>query len=126
MFHIFALILLVLAVASGVALLLISFGFSIKGSSGPFWLIYITGFLGCIGLTGKISSEKVQRWTIQFSSGFQLLLGIIAAVLIFLDKLMIVNSSDAMILWIMFLFGITIGIWGLSKMSNRGSIREKD
>ena len=117
MFHIFALILFVLAMASGVALLLISFGFVIKGSSSPFWLIYIIGFLGCIGLIGKISTENVQRRYIQYSSGVQLLLGIVAAVFIFLDKLMIVTSSDAMILWVLFLLGITVGIWGLSRAS---------
>ena len=124
MFHIFALILLTLARASGVALLLISFGFAIKGSSGPFWLIYIVGFLGGIGLIGKISTAAIQRRTILLSSGFQLLLGIMAAVLIFLDKLMIVTSSDAMILWIMFLFGVTVGIWGLSRMSGSGQIND--
>ena len=124
MFHLFALILFLLAAASGAALLLISFGFAVKGSSGPFWLIYIIGFLGGLGLTGKISTIDVQRRYIQFSSGFQLLMGIVAAVFIFLDKLMIMPSSDAMILWILFLFGITIGIWGLSRMSHNSMSQE--
>lgn len=117
MFHIFALILLILAIASGIALLMISLGFAIKGSSAPFWLIYIVGFLGAIGLVGRISSEATQRRTILFSSGVQLLLGIVAAVLIFLDKLTVMNIADAMILWILFIFGVTVGIWGLSRMS---------
>jgi len=121
MFHIFALILFVLAMASGVTLLMISFGFAIKGSSVPFWLIYIVGFLGCIALIGKISTVEVQRRYIRFSSGIQLLLGIVSVVFIFLDKLMIVASTDIMILWVLFLFGITVGIWGLSRTSNKTS-----
>ena len=121
MFLILALILLVLAMASGAALIMISFGLVIKGSSGPFWLIYIAGFLGSIGLIGKVSTEALQRRIMIVSSGFQILLGIIAAVLIFLDKLLIVSISDAMILWILFLFGITVGIWGLSRMSGNDS-----
>jgi len=124
MFHIFALVLLTLAIASGVVLLSISLGFEIKGSSGPFWLIYVVGFLSAIGLVGKISSTVMQRRTILFSSGFQLLLGIVAAIFIFLDKLMIVTSSDAMILWILFLFGVTVGIWGLSRMSRSEQIND--
>ncbi|MCU7939971.1 MAG: hypothetical protein KZQ64_10205 [gamma proteobacterium symbiont of Bathyaustriella thionipta] len=117
MFYFFALFLLLLSMASGVSLLLISFGLVIKGSSVPFWLIYIIGFLGCIGLMGKISTLETQRRIIQFASGFQILLGIIAAISIFLDKLIIVASSDVMILWVLFLLGITIGLWGLSRVS---------
>lgn len=116
-FYFFALFLLLLSMASGISLLLISFGLVIKGSSVPFWLIYVIGFLGCIGLMGKISTLETQRRIIQFASGFQVLLGIIAAISIFLDKLMIVISSDAMILWVLFLLGITIGLWGLSRVS---------
>lgn len=115
MFYLFALFLLLLAMASGISLLLISFGLVINGSSIPFWLIYIIGFLGCIGLMGRISSSKTQCRTVQFASGFQILLGIIAAVFIFLDKLIIVTSAEPMILWVLFPFGITIGIWGLSR-----------
>lgn len=126
MFHIYALVLLILAIASGVVLLLISLGFAIKGSSGPFWLIYIVGFLGGIGLIGKISSVTMQHRTLQFSSGFQLLLGIVAAVFIFMDKLMIVPSSDAMILWILFVFGVTVGIWGLSRTSGSNPIKNSN
>ena len=116
-FYFFALFLLLLSMASGVSLLLISFGLVIKGSSVPFWLIYVIGFLGCIGLMGKSSTIETQKRIIQFASGFQVLLGIIAAISIFLDKLMIVTSSDAMILWVLFLLGITIGLWGLSRVS---------
>lgn len=126
MFHIFALVLLILAIASGLILLSISLGFTIKGSSGPFWLIYIVGFLGAIGLIGRISSENLQRRVIQFSSGFQLLLGIVAAMFIFLDKLMIVTSTDAMILWVMFVFGVTVGIWGLSRMSRSDQFNQSN
>ncbi|NOQ78246.1 MAG: hypothetical protein GQ546_02475 [Gammaproteobacteria bacterium] len=117
MFYFFALFLLLLSMASGVSLLLISFGLVIKGSSAPFWLIYVIGFLGCIGLMSKSSTIETQKRIIQFASGFQVLLGIIAAISIFLDKLMIVTSSDAMILWVLFLLGITIGLWGLSRVS---------
>ncbi|MCU7801066.1 MAG: hypothetical protein KZQ70_13240 [gamma proteobacterium symbiont of Lucinoma myriamae] len=117
MFYFFALFLLLLSMASSVSLLLISFGLVIKGSSIPFWLIYVIGFLGCIGLMGKISTIEIQKRIIQFASGFQVLLGIIAAISIFLDKLMIVTSSDAMILWVLFLLGVTIGLWGLSRVS---------
>ncbi len=117
MFYFLALFLLLLAVASGISLLLISFGLVISGSSIPFWLIYIIGFLACFGLMGKVSTVDNQRRTIQFASGFQILLAIIAAVSIFLDKLMIVSSAEPMILWVLFLFGITIGIWGLSRAS---------
>ncbi len=119
MFYLFALFLMLLAMASGVSLLLISFGLVINGSSVPFWLIYVIGFLGCIGLMGRISSTDVQRRTIQFASGFQLLLGIIAAISIFLDKLMIFSSTEPIILWVLFLFGTTIGIWGLSRASDK-------
>jgi len=115
MFYLFALFLLLLAMASGISLLFISFGMMISGSSVPFWLIYIIGFLACIGLMGRISTPALQQRTIQFASGFQLLLGIIAAISIFLDKLMIVKSAEPMILWVLFLFGTTIGIWGLSR-----------
>ncbi len=115
MFYLFALFLLLLAMASGVSLLLISFGLVISGSSIPFWLIYVIGFLACIGLMSRISSINVQRYTIQFASGFQILLGIVSAVAIFLDKLMIISSVEPMILWVLFLFGTTIGIWGLSR-----------
>ena len=118
MFYLFALFLLLLAMASGISLLLISFGLVINGSSVPFWLIYIIGFLACIGLIGKISTPDIQRRIIQFASGFQILLAIISAVSIFLDKLMIVNSAEPMILWVLFLFGTTVGIWGLSRVSN--------
>jgi len=117
MFYFFALFLLFLSMASGISLLLISFGLVIKGSSIPFWLIYVIGFLGCIGLMGKSSGIEAQKRIIQFSSGFQILLGIVAAISILLDKLMIVSSSDAMILWVLFLLGITIGLWGLSRIS---------
>ena len=117
MFLIFALILLLLAMASGLALLMLSFGMVIKGSSVPFWLIYIAGFLGSIGLSGKVSTDHWQHRLILFSSGFQIMLAILSAILIFLDKLMIVSSSDAMILWVLFLLGITVGIWGLSRSS---------
>lgn len=118
MFYLFALFLLLLAMASGISLLLISFGLVISGSSVPFWLIYIIGFLACIGLIGKISTPDIQRRIIQFASGFQILLAIISAVSIFLDKLMIVNSAEPMILWVLFLFGTTVGIWGLSRVSS--------
>lgn len=118
MFYLFALFLLLLAMASGFSLLLISFGLVINGSSVPFWLIYIIGFLACIGLVGKISTLNIQRRIIQFASGFQILLGIIAAIAIFLDKLMIVSSAEPMILWVLFPFGTTIGIWGLSRASS--------
>ena len=118
MFYLFALFLLLLAMASGISLLLISFGLGINGSSVPFWLIYIVGFLSCIGLMGKISTLELQRRTIQFASGFQILLGIIAAISIFLDKLMIVSSAEPMILWVLFPFGTTIGMWGLSRMAS--------
>ncbi len=118
MFYLFALFLLLLAMASGISLLLISFGLVINGSSVPFWLIYIIGFLACIGLIGKISTPDIQRRIIQFASGFQILLAIISAVSIFLDKLMIVNSAEPMILWVLFLFGTTVGIWGLSRVSS--------
>lgn len=118
MFYLFALFLLLLAMASGISLLMISFGLVINGSSVPFWLIYIIGFLACIGLIGKISTPDIQRQIIQFASGFQILLAIISAVSIFLDKLMIVNSAEPMILWVLFLFGTTVGIWGLSRVSN--------
>lgn len=118
MFYLFALFLLLLAMASGISLLMISFGLVINGSSVPFWLIYIIGFLACIGLIGKISTPDIQRRIIQFASGFQILLAIISAVSIFLDKLMIVNSAEPMILWVLFLFGTTVGIWGLSRVSN--------
>lgn len=115
MFHILALILLILAMASGLALLMISFGLVIKGSSGPFWLIYIAGFLGSIGLVGKISTNIWQKRTMLLSAGFQIFLGILSAIFIFLDKLMIISSVDATILWVLFLLGITVGIWGLSR-----------
>ncbi|MCW8928866.1 MAG: hypothetical protein OQL19_01355 [Gammaproteobacteria bacterium] len=118
MFYLFALFLLLLAIASGISLLLISFGLIINGSSIPFWMIYFIGFLACFGLMDKISTIELQRRTIQFASGFQILLGIIAAVSIFMDKLMIMKSSEPMILWVLFLFGTTIGIWGLSRMSS--------
>ena len=118
MFYLFALFLLLLAMASGVVLLFISSGLAISGSSVPFWLIYIIGFLSCFGLMGKISTIHVQRRTIQFASGFQILLGIIAAISIFLDKLMIVNSAEPMILWVLFPFGTAIGIWGLSRINS--------
>lgn len=118
MFYLFALFLLLLAMASGISLLLISFGLVINGSSVPFWLIYIIGFLACIGLIGRISTPDIQRRIIQFASGFQILLAIISAVSIFLDKLMIVNSAEPMILWVLFLFGTTVGIWGLSRVSS--------
>lgn len=118
MFYLFALFLLLLAMASGIALLLISFGMDISGSSVPFWLIYIIGFVSCFGLMEKISTINLQRRTIQFASGFQILLGIIAAISIFLDKLMVVNSAEPMILWVLFPFGTTIGIWGLSRISS--------
>jgi len=118
MFYLFALFLLLLAMASGISLLLISFGLVISGSSVPFWLIYIIGFLACIGLIGRISTPDIQRRIIQFASGFQILLAIISAVSIFLDKLMIVNSAEPMILWVLFLFGTTVGIWGLSRVSS--------
>ncbi len=118
MFYLFALFLLLLAMASGLSLLLISFGLVINGSSVPFWLIYVIGFLACIGLIGKISTFDIQRRIIQFASGFQILLGIIAAIAIFLDKLMIVSSAEPMILWVLFPFGTTIGIWGLSRVSS--------
>ena len=118
MFYLFALFLLLLAMASGISLLMISFGLVINGSSVPFWLIYIIGFLACIGLIGKISTPDIQRRIIQFASGFQILLAIISAVSIFLDKLMIVNSAEPMILWVLFLFGTTVGIWGLSRVSS--------
>ena len=95
--------------------MLISFGLVINGSSVPFWLIYVIGFLGSIGLMGKISTFDTQRRIIQFASGFQILLGIIAAIAVFLDKLMIVRSAEPMILWVLFLFGTTVGIWGLSR-----------
>ncbi len=117
MFYFFALFLLFLSMASGISLLLISFGLVIKGSSIPFWLIYVIAFFGCIGLMGKSSTIETQKRIIQFASGFQILLGIIAAISIFLDKLMIISSSDAMILWVLFLLGITIGLWGLSRVS---------
>ncbi len=118
MFYLFALFLLLLAMASGIALLFISFGLVVSGSSMPFWLIYIIGFLSCFGLMGKISTIHLQRRTIQFASGFQILLGIIAAISIFLDKLMIVSSAEPMILWVLFPFGTTIGIWGLSRITS--------
>jgi hypothetical protein len=121
MFYFFALFLLLLSMASGISLLLISFGLVIKGSSVAFWLLYIIGFLGCIGLMSKISTINMQQRIIQFASGFQVLLGITAAIAIFLDKLMIIESSDAMILWILFFFGISIGLWGLSRVSQMRS-----
>ncbi len=117
MFYLFALFLLLLAMASGIALLMISFGLVINGSSVPFWLIYTVGFLACIGLMGKIATPELQRRTILFASGFQLLLGIIAAISIFMDKLMILVSIEPVILWVLFLFGTLVGLWGLSRVS---------
>jgi hypothetical protein len=118
MFHIFTIILLFLALASGVALVAISFGYEIKGSSAPFWLLYTAGFLGSIGLSGKIAGASLQRSVIMIASAFQIVLGIIAAILIFLDKLKIINIFDTLILWILFLFGLTVGIWGISRISD--------
>ncbi len=124
MFHFFALFLLLLSMASGISLLFISFGLVIKGSSVAFWLLYMIGFLGSIGLMSKISTFKRQQWMIQFASGFQVLLGLVAAIAIFLDKFMIVESNDSMILWVLFMFGVSIGLWGLSRVSQIHSSKE--
>lgn len=115
MFYLFALFFLLLAMASGISLLFISFGLVISGSTVPFWLIYIIGFLACIGLMNNISTPELQRRTIKIASAFQIFLGLIAAISIFLDKLLVVKSTEPMILWGLFLFGVMVGIWGLSR-----------
>jgi len=115
MLHLFALLLMFISLASGIVILTSAFGIQIKGSLGPFWLLYCAGFIGGIILIGRIADTDTQNRYINWSSVLQLLFGIIAAVLIFLDKLMILETNDPMVLWILFVIGVTTGIWGIAR-----------
>ena len=105
-------LLILLGILSGLLLLVSPFGMKVHGSIFTFWLLYILCYPGGFILYALGAPDSSATKIFSTASGILILIGIMAAFSIFINKLFPVTAESTLSLWLLFIFCTVTGTSG--------------
>ena len=105
-------LLILLGILSGLLLLVSPFGMKVHGSIFTFWLLYILCYPGGFIIYALGAPDSSATKIFSTASGILILIGIMAAFSIFINKLFPVTAESTLSLWLLFIFCTVTGTSG--------------
>ena len=105
-------LLILLGILSGLLLLAFPFGIKIQGSIFTFWLLYVLCYVGGFILYALSSPDNSAEKILRTSSDILIMIGLMSAVSIFLDKISVIKAEGTLSLWLLFIICTITGTLG--------------
>lgn len=104
--------LILLGIASGVAIFTNPFGYGLQGSEVTMWVFFVMSFIGGFVLYAMGSSEG-HKDIIKTAGSLLLIIGLMSAMGIFIDKVGIIHANGTFSLWLLFIVCTLSGVGGV-------------
>lgn len=102
-FKVIGLFMILLGIASGVAIFVNPFGLQLQGSQITMWFLFVLAFIGGFVLYALGSSENSHKDIIKTGGSLLLIIGLMSAMGIFIDKVGIIAADGTFSLWLLFI-----------------------
>ncbi|MEC4684992.1 MAG: hypothetical protein VST71_04570 [Nitrospirota bacterium] len=112
-FRVAGIILISLGVISGIVLFISPFGVEVQGSVFTFWLLYLLCYVGGFILYALGSPDSSAEEVMRTASGMLIIIGLMSAISIFLDKVGILKAEGTFSLWLLFIISNLAGTIGI-------------
>ncbi len=105
-------LLISLGILSGLLLFAFPFGIKIQGSAFTFWLLYVLCYVGGFILYALGSPDNSAEKILRTASGILIMIGLMSAIAIFLDKTGLIKTDGTVSLWLLFVICTISGTLG--------------
>ncbi len=111
-FKIAGIVLISLGILSGFLLFVFPFGIEIQGSAYTFWLLYVLCYVGGFILYALSSPDNSAGKILRTASSILIMIGLMSAIAIFLDKTGLIKANGTLSLWLLFILCTSSGALG--------------